>query len=198
MVSAQPWRSPRPLTPSPEGWGQVPALDARERGACSAGILPPPPRGGGQGAGHALRRPKLVGAAFATLMLAWAGSAPQTEAAPRQVTIHLAGKADQSLPVDFGPVVPAVRMAVGAKQSVAFRCANLSNRTLRFSAFEQIQPHGAVPAFKAHAGFVSQWVTLKPGATVTLPVEFKADPSLSSHVPEVYVTYTLRPVTGRP
>lgn len=131
------------------------------------------------------------------ITLALLGLGTRAEAASREVTVHFRGNVDTGIPLDFGPLAPAMRVAIGERQAMPYRFTNLSDRTLEIQAVHQVSPASAERAFDRIQCFSLTRQVLKPHESKTLPVTFKVEASLPASVPEIslgYMVYKVRAV----
>lgn len=113
----------------------------------------------------------------------------RAEAATREVTVHFRGNVDTGIPLDFGPLAPAMRVAIGERSAIQYRFTNLSDRTLEIQAVHQVSPASAERAFDKIQCFCSTRQVLKPHESKTMPVTFKVEAALPASVPEITLAY---------
>lgn len=131
------------------------------------------------------------------LACALAGAiAPAAVAAPREVNVHFRGTVETGVPLDFGPTRPALRVKVGEPRTIPYRFANFSKETLRLKATLRVDPAEATRAFRVVKGFSLGTLTIQPGESKILPLEFVVAPALPASAPELTVGFALAEAKG--
>lgn len=131
------------------------------------------------------------------LALAALGSlAPAALAAPREVNVHFRGTVEAGIPLDFGPMRPALRVKLGETRTIPYRFTNFSQQELRLTTATKVAPAEAAKAFKVVKGFSLATLVVKPGESKVLPLEFVVAPDLSPTAPELTVGFSLMRAKG--
>jgi cytochrome c oxidase assembly protein subunit 11 len=98
----------------------------------------------------------------------------------RWVTVTFDSNVDSKLPWDFGPDVKEVRIKLGQIANVTYHAHNRSTKTLVGMATFNVQPDKIGSYFDKIQCFCFTKQVLKPGQSVTLPVQFYVDPAMAS------------------
>lgn len=109
---------------------------------------------------------------------------------PREVMVMFAAS-NTELPLDFGPVVPAMKVRLGEPATIQWRFNNLSDRMLDLQAVHRVEPQTADALFKKTVCFCFSRQTVKPRERKEMPVTFTVDPTLPSSVHTLTLGYTL-------
>lgn len=97
----------------------------------------------------------------------------------RTVTVTFDGNVDGALPWDFGPDVRSVRVKLGQVTNITYHATNRGDKTVVGTAVFNVQPDKAGSYFDKIQCFCFTQQVLKPGQTVTLPVQFYVDEALA-------------------
>lgn len=110
-------------------------------------------------------------------------------AAPREVNVHFRGRVERGVPLDFGPVAPALRVKVGERRTLMYRFTNLSNRPLVLEAVRQVEPAAAEAAVSKLHCLSLQPQRLEAHESKLIPIAFRLEATLPSSVAELTLGY---------
>lgn len=140
----------------------------------------------------------LIAAALGMLMLAFAsvplykvfcqatgfgGTTQEFSSAPKKMedvvlTVNFNADVSPDLPWKFEPVEREVRVKPGQNRLIAFRATNQSDQPLTGMATYNVTPFAAGPYFNKIQCFCFERQTIRPHASVNLPVSFFIDPAM--------------------
>jgi len=115
--------------------------------------------------------------------------------AERMITVTFDGNTDSNLPWDFGPDQRSVKVKIGETANITYHARNRSDKPMVGEASYNVQPDKTGEYFDKIQCFCFQKQLLKPGESVTLPVQFYIDPEiLKNHhaddVTDITLSYT--------
>ena len=153
----------------------------------------------------------MISLAFASVPLyrafcqvtGFGGTPLRAEVAPGavagQIGVRFDANISDKLPWKFEPEQETVRIHPGAPTKIFYRATNLVARPTTGQAVFNVSPALAGPYFSKIECFCFTEQTLKPGATVDMPVVFFVDPKIrddpdTKHIDEITLSYTFYPV----
>jgi cytochrome c oxidase assembly protein subunit 11 len=107
----------------------------------------------------------------------------------RWVQVQFMSQPTPSLPVEFRPGQPSLRINPGDIVLARYWVKNLSNSTLAGNAIPSVSPGKAVEHFKKIDCFCFREQTLAPGEERELVVTFWVDPALPRSVTDITLSY---------
>lgn len=105
--------------------------------------------------------------------------APPAQTRERWVTVSFDTNVDKSLPWDFKPETPSLRVKLGETSMVMFRAHNRSDQPVTGMATFNVQPDKAGSYFSKIQCFCFDKQLLNPGQTAEFPVQFYVDPAMA-------------------
>jgi cytochrome c oxidase assembly protein subunit 11 len=108
----------------------------------------------------------------------------------RWVTVEFVATTSGTLPWEFSPASPRLRVHPGDMVLTRFRARNIGNRAIVGQAIPNISPAEAAAHFHKIECFCFTRQPLAPGEAREMPLEFQVDPQLPADVSTLTLAYT--------
>ncbi|HEX8961878.1 MAG TPA: cytochrome c oxidase assembly protein [Rhodocyclaceae bacterium] len=108
----------------------------------------------------------------------------------RWVTVEFVATTSGTLPWEFSPEQPRLRVHPGDMVLTRFHARNLANRPIIGQAIPTIAPAEAAEHFHKIECFCFRHQPLAPGEAKEMPLEFQVDPQLPADVTTLTLAYT--------
>lgn len=109
----------------------------------------------------------------------------------RTVTVQFLATNNANLPWTFRPTVKKVELHPGESIKITYFARNDTNRLMTVQAVPSVTPGLAAGHLKKTECFCFNQQTLKPHASMNMPVIFHLDNSLPKNIHEITLSYTL-------
>ncbi len=108
----------------------------------------------------------------------------------RWVTVEFVATTSGTLPWEFSPEAPRLRVHPGDMVLTRFHARNIGNRPIIGQAIPTIAPAEAAEHFHKIECFCFRRQPLAPGEAKEMPLEFQVDPQLPADVSTLTLAYT--------
>ena len=110
--------------------------------------------------------------------------------AARWVTVEFVANTNGSLPWEFQPELPRVRVHPGDLVLAKFQARNIGNIAIVGQAIPSVTPSQAAPYFHKIECFCFSRQPLEPGEGKVLPLQFQVDNDLPAGIDTLTLSYT--------
>jgi len=104
-----------------------------------------------------------------------------------EFTSHIVG----NLPVEMTPLTPKMKAKIGKRYKVEYRFKNNSDKDIPIYAVHSVFPTSQGAVFKKYVCFCFESQTLKKGADITMPIEFRVTKELAADLKALRIDYKL-------
>jgi len=115
----------------------------------------------------------------------------------RWISVEFVAQNSGSVPWEFYPKTPKVRVHPGDVAKLSFYAENKSGRTMTVQAIPSVTPGIAAKYLKKTECFCFEQQTLHSHEAMNMPLLFHIDPELPENVKTITLSYTLFDVTDR-